>query len=150
MLINNLSRWYCSAKMFRIERFQAFVSRNLSLSLGLCFLALMCFGGCATFSTEKGVESLWRSPETPVFVKGVTTESDVLAALGPPSQIISVNEGIAYYYLREEGRGSARIFIIYNSVNVKTTYDRAIFFFDAEGVLTDQAYSRENSNPSSK
>jgi hypothetical protein len=119
---------------------------GLSRLMGLLMLLLVCVfvSGCSQFSTERGVENIWRSAEMPVFVKGTTTQADVLKALGPPSQIISLNNGSAFYYLQEQGEGAALILLLYNEVQYQISYDRAVFFFDNEGILSEHAYSHEN------
>lgn len=106
----------------------------------------LCVGlgsGCAKLSNQQGVDNLWRSADTPEFVSGTTTQQDVLDALGPPSQILDLGDRLAFYYLREFGRGDAMLFLIYNSRKNTVGYDRAVFFFDPEGLLTDFSYSAE-------
>ena len=109
--------------------------------------ALLGFAGCARFTTLQGVESQWSGPDAPVFEPGRTTQSEVLAALGPPSQIIALNGGTVLYYLRERGEGSAMVFLVYNEAKLRVTYDRAVFFFNADGVLTDFSTSPEGAPP---
>lgn len=105
-------------------------------------------GGCASFTTERGVENRWRAADAPVFEPGSTTESDVLRALGPPSQVISLGDRSVFYYLLEQGTGKALILLVYNDVRANVKYDRAIFFFDARGILTDYSYSKREPPPS--
>ena len=102
------------------------------------------FSGCARFSGERGVEISPAVASDADFVEGRTTEADVLTLLGPPSQIIGLHEGVVFYYLKERAAGSAAVFLIYNQARVNVTYDRAVFFFDGEGVLTDHAFSKSN------
>ena len=97
--------------------------------------------GCARIETEKGLEPTWYGVAADTFRVGVSTQSDVMEALGPPSQIITGKNGNIFYYLHEEAVGTGMIFIIYNQVQLTTRYDRAIFFFDAAGVLEDYAVS---------
>lgn len=100
--------------------------------------------GCASFGATDGVENLWREIPTDKFEKGVTTQADVLEWLGPPSQLISLKEQVVFYYLTEETTGDGKIFIVWNQVNAKSKYDRAIFFFDLDGVLEEFAFSKES------
>ena len=111
--------------------------------VGMLIVALSSAVGCAKFHTERGVESLWRAVNTPAFVNGETTQADVLDALGPPSQIISLNDGSVFYYLHEKGDGAGLILLVYNEVKYDVGYDRAVFFFNPKGVLTEHAYSQE-------
>ena len=124
--------------------------RKFARVLGVMGMAgVLAATGCANFKTERGVESRWRATDTPVFESGSTTQSDVMKALGPPSQIISLPGGSVFYYLREQGAGKGLILLIYNEVRFTAEYDRAIFFFDGKGLLTDYSYS-EFSPPSVK
>jgi outer membrane protein assembly factor BamE (lipoprotein component of BamABCDE complex) len=104
-------------------------------------LAVGFTAGCTRFQTEKGLEPTWQEVDAGTFRVGVSTQSDVMAALGPPSQIITANDGDVFYYLHEQALGTGIIFIVYNHVQLTTRYDRAIFFFDAAGVLQDYAVS---------
>lgn len=79
------------------------------------------------------------------FRNGDSTQTDVMALLGPPSQIISHRDGSIFYYLHEEAVGTGVILILYNQAELQTRYDRAIFFFDAAGVLQDHAFSASSS-----
>ena len=115
--------------------------RRWNLSLAAAAAVLLAAGGCASFSTERGVETRWRAADAPVFKAGSTTQSDVMKALGPPSQIISLGDSSVFYYLREQGAGKGLILIIYNQVRYAAEYDRAIFFFDNRGVLAEYSYS---------
>ena len=98
--------------------------------------------GCVRSGQLAGVENKWREPIAE-FKTGETTQSEVLHALGPPSQVIGLRDQIVFYYLLEETQVRGAILIVYNSVKVRIRYDRAIFFFDKEGRLTDYAYSDE-------
>lgn len=110
--------------------------------LSLLFLAGLA-GGCVNFKTVQGVNSPWSEDAETSWERGVTTQSVVLDALGPPSQIIALHDGSVLYYLRERGAGSAQIFVVINKANLEVEYDRVVFFFDSEGILTDYAYSKE-------
>jgi len=90
-----------------------------------------------------GVENLWRSDPAPVFEIGHTTQSEVMKALGPPSQVIAFGERTLFYYLREQQKLQSLSVIIYSQSREKILYDRAIFFFDRQGVLQDFALSDE-------
>lgn len=77
------------------------------------------------------------------FEVGITTQTDVLEMLGPPSQLIKLDDQVVFYYLAQQNKGSGVILIVWNKVDEKRQYDRAIFFFDNSGVLQDVAYSKE-------
>ncbi len=90
----------------------------------------------ACVSYERGAGITWRGDAPLAFEVGKTTEDDVLTALGPPSQLIALGERTVFYYLREETKGSAAVLIVFNRVHEDIDYDRSVFFFDADGVLT--------------
>lgn len=100
-------------------------------------------GGCASYGATDGVENLWREIPIDQFEKGVTTQSQVLEWLGPPSQLISLQDQTVFYYLSEQTSGKGKLFIVWNQVDASSVYDRAIFFFDIDGVLQEMAYSKE-------
>jgi outer membrane protein assembly factor BamE (lipoprotein component of BamABCDE complex) len=107
----------------------------------LLFLPLL--GGCVSKRSEMGVENSWRNRPAPVFEKGRSTQSEVMRSLGPPSQVIALHDQTLFYYLREQSRSKAIYLVLYNQTRQQITYDRAIFFFNKSGVLTEFAYSNE-------
>ncbi len=111
-------------------------SANRSLLFGAFFCLL---GSCASYTSEQGVENSWGNRPEAAFQSGVTTQTEVADLLGPPSQIVSLANGSAFYYLRERSDGQAYILIIYNDVRQNVRYDRAVFFFDSNGLLTHHA-----------
>lgn len=98
---------------------------------------------CANFGSVDGVANLWREVPVDSFERGVTTQASVLEQLGPPSQLIRLEHGTAFYYLTEETTGKGVILLVWNRIQAQSRYDRAIFFFDEGGVLEEFSYSRE-------
>ena len=109
----------------------------------LIFFALTVLAGCVTRSSTQGVKNLWRADTVPVFERGKSSERDVLSALGPPSQVISAGNRTVFYYLVEQEKARGIRLLIYNQTVEHIIYDRAIFFFDTQGHLTDFATSDE-------
>ena len=103
-------------------------------SIGLVVLAGLVLTGCRVSEARRGVESSWREPGI-AFTAGTTTEADVLTALGPPSQVVPIGSRTVYYYLLEVSNTNETILLVYNNSRTRVRYDRAIFFFDANGVL---------------
>lgn len=103
-------------------------------------LLLTLVSSCVNYSRDSGVENLWRTPQS--FNNGVSTSKDVLAALGPPSQVLAVGKQTVYYYLKEQVTREGLILIMYNETTEVSTFDRAIFFFDEKGLLEDFSYSK--------
>lgn len=114
--------------------------RTVARLAALVGLALL-LAGCSRTEATSGVENLWRDPSFAV-VEGVTTQAEVLAALGPPSQIISLQSGPAFYYLKEVFHSERMMLIVYNTAERSAAYDRAVFFFDHDGLLTKAALSK--------
>lgn len=96
-------------------------------------------GGCAQYENNRGVEVNWQAAALDGLVRGETSRSEVLSLLGPPSQVIALGDETVFYYLNEHADGSGLLLVLYNRFEVDTRYDRAIFFFDGQGRLTDYA-----------
>lgn len=113
----------------------------------IVFLMMGVFTGCSSVRSEQGVENLWRDKSLPGFKISNTTQKEVLEQLGPPSQIISLENQTVFYYLKEESWKRSVILVLYNYSKQTINYDRAIFFFDPSGVLTDYSFSQEKVVP---
>jgi outer membrane protein assembly factor BamE (lipoprotein component of BamABCDE complex) len=101
---------------------------------------LLCLGllsACVQFKSKRGVEVAWQAVVVEKLIRGQSTRADVLDALGPPSQVIALEDETVLYYLFEKAEGEGMILILYNRIEVDTRYDRAIFFFDENDLLTD-------------
>ena len=110
-----------------------------SIPLAALILLLTLLGGCAQYENKRGVDVNWQKSVTDTLEKGASTRTDVLDLLGPPSQVISLEDETAFYYLFERSGGDGLILVVYNRFRIDTGYDRAIFFFDEEDRLTDYA-----------
>lgn len=112
---------------------------KLSAVITALLLSTSLLGGCAQFESKRGVEVNWQASVTEQLVNGESTRRDVLAMLGPPSQVIALDGESALYYLFEHSEGEGLILIVYNRMRIDTRYDRAIFFFNEDDVLTEFA-----------
>ncbi len=110
---------------------------------GSVLLLLAVAAGCTSDVGYSGVDNVWRADAAPVWETGKTTETDVIDALGPPSQLIALDQETVYYYLRERRKGYGVFLLAYNWKSQDLVYDRAIFFFDKNGKLTKHSYSLE-------
>ncbi len=110
---------------------------SLLSRLTIAVVCLALLAGCVQFKNKRGVEVAWQADVVANLERGSSTRKDVLDALGPPSQIISLEEETVLYYLFEKAEGEGMILIVYNTIDIETRYDRAIFFFDEEDRLTD-------------
>ena len=117
------------------------VPEEIRISVLALFACLVT--GCANYGSVDGVDNLWREVPISDFDVGKTTQSEVLEKLGPPSQLINLESEVVFYYLARRRTGKGMIFIVWNDVKEVNRYDRAIFFFDREGLLTNVAYSDE-------
>jgi hypothetical protein len=117
------------------------VNNMRKVLMAVIFISVL--GGCVAWRSEQGVDNLWRNESFPAIQKGVTTQTEIIDLLGPPSQIINLEDQVTFYYLREEKHGKGVILILFNYTNVDIKYDRAIFFFDKKGILTDYSLSKE-------
>lgn len=93
--------------------------------------------GCAQYDNKRGVDVTWDKALVDKLAVGTTTRGDVLDLLGPPSQVIALQDETALYYLFEHSKGEGLILIVYNRMRIDTRYDRAIFFFDDNDTLTE-------------
>ena len=100
-------------------------------------ILVLVFSGCSNVNTVQGVDSPWEPGHPQDWQRGSTTQAEVLEVLGPPSQLIALQDGTVLYYLRERRKGNSVILLVYNTEKLKVEYDRAVFFFDKDGILTD-------------
>ncbi|MDZ7782038.1 MAG: hypothetical protein U5K56_03520 [Halioglobus sp.] len=105
-------------------------------ALAVCVALLQ---GCAQYQDKRGVEVSWRDSVTRDLVSGQSTRADVLSLLGPPSQVIAMDDETALYYLFEHSEGRGLVLLVYNRMEIDTRYDRAIFFFNEDDVLKEYA-----------
>jgi hypothetical protein len=120
------------------------IQSRRSITWATLFVVLAATG-CAQISKKTGVENRWREQNI-VFQEGVTTQQEVLTQLGPPSQIIALPDKTVFYYLFEETKGRLLFLILYNQANTNITYDRAIFFFNNNGILETYSSSTKETN----
>ncbi len=108
-------------------------------------LVTSLLSACVNYSRDSGVENLWRQPQA--FNNGTTTSQHVLTALGPPSQVLAVGKQTVYYYLKEQVKRQGLILLVYNETTEVSAFDRAIFFFNEQGILEDFSYSKMADTP---
>ena len=84
------------------------------LKQGTALALIVLCAGCVNYSGESGVENRWRTEEAAEWKVGETTAQAVMDALGPPSQLIRLDDATVYYYLREHRDGKGLFLLIYN------------------------------------
>lgn len=104
---------------------------------------VLAAAGCVRIDEQRGVDNKWREAPS-AFHNGKTTKAEVLRRLGPPSQVIALGNEVVFYYVREQLKGRQTILLLYNNLEEQTVYDRAIFFFDKRGILTQHSISAES------
>jgi hypothetical protein len=129
-------------KIYHILTTVSLLQAKLPRHIAFAFLMAILSAGCVSSNELAGVDNVWRDPSV-AFADGVSTTDDVLKALGPPSQVIALGEKTVFYYVREKSAQKAYVTFIYNVINAAVTYDRAVFFFDGKGILTEHSYSKE-------
>lgn len=102
-------------------------------------IVTVLFSGCVRYENKRGVDVLWQPEVTAQLIKGQSTREDILILLGPPSQLIALEDETVLYYLFERSKGDGMILIVYNRMKIRTRYDRAVFFFDENDTLRDYA-----------
>ena len=115
---------------------QGTIGRALATRI-VCLCVVLGLSACAQFTDKRGLEVTWKPADVEQFARVETTRRQVLTALGPPSQVISLDDETVLYYLFEKSRGEALILLVYNRFDVDTRYDRAVFFFDQDDLLTE-------------
>lgn len=109
----------------------------LSCFRSLVVLTALSLTACAQYGSERGVEVNWDQAALDGFQQGVTTRSEVMAELGPPSQLLSLGDETVLYYLNESSQGQGLILLVYNRFDMSARYDRAVFIFDENDLLSD-------------
>lgn len=120
------------------------MSVRAQLALALAILPLAAGSvGCSVSKRRAGVEPIWREVGAEAFQKGETTMESVLELLGPPSQLLDLETRTVFYYLLEDTSTESLFLVLWNQSDSVVRYDRAIFFFGADGVLTEWAISKK-------
>ena len=95
---------------------------------------------CAMFgkSTEyHSFDARWLDSLTP----GTTIAAEVLEVFGAPSRMMKLSNGNAYVYERSVSKGTGIWLVVLSFGNYETQYDRVVFFFDNEDILTHYGLS---------
>ncbi|MEM6567140.1 MAG: hypothetical protein AAF957_01945 [Planctomycetota bacterium] len=112
--------------------------------LPLLLSACAVLAACSVGSRQAGVQNTWREPGIiEGFEVGTTSIDDIMAALGPPSQMIDLENGPMLYYLLERSDTEGLTLFVYNTQKIRVRYDRAAFLCDRDGVLRRMSFSTE-------
>jgi outer membrane protein assembly factor BamE (lipoprotein component of BamABCDE complex) len=105
-----------------------------------CLIIALAASGCATQPPVQQVTA----QQIAKFQKGVTTEADVIAALGKPMTVSSTMDGrtLAYASVKSAVRGSTYVPVVgLFTGGVDMKINSAAFVFDAAGKLKDYSLS---------
>jgi hypothetical protein len=113
--------------------------KSLMLAVMLLFAALGNVG-CAVFGKEMD-----HQPFDPGRIGEVTpgksTAAEVSGLFGAPSEVVKMSNGNAYIYERSVAKGTALWLVLVSFVKYDRQYDRLVFLFNKEDVLTHYGIS---------
>ena len=113
--------------------------KTVRYTIVILSMMLLCVS-CAMFGKSKeyhGFDAKWLERFTP----GTTTAADVLEVFGAPSRMVKLSNGNAYVYERSVSKGTGIWLVLLSFGNYETQYDRVVFFFDPEDILTHYGLS---------
>lgn len=78
--------------------------------------------------------------------KGVSTVSEVVAALGAPERIVRGNEREIFHYYYYDGKSPAVLLLIINLVRMEVKSDNLYVFIGKNGIVEEVLYSKRTPN----
>ena len=105
------------------------------MAKNLCTAALVLSLSACAFSRQDTNEPL-DVAKVHGLVPGKTTATEVVAALGAPTDVVQLGRRTAYRYDATSSKGTTWIMIFANFGNKDTRSDRVWVFFDDKDVLT--------------
>ncbi len=109
--------------------------------LTLCAALLAC--GCSIAHRHDGTTNDWRSELGAGIAPGLTTQDDIMERFGPPPGIIELHDKTVFAYVLRYDYTTGLTLVVFNYYDTDVHYDRAVFFFDQEGVLESYAFSKK-------
>jgi hypothetical protein len=110
--------------------------RDVIMVLGMMLLCV----GCAMFAKSKEYHG-FDADRLATFTAGTTTAEEIVGVFGAPSQIAKLSNGNAYVYERSVSKGTGIWLVLVSFGNYETQYDRVVFFFDRQDMLTHYGLS---------
>lgn len=98
-------------------------------------IVLVSTSGCAIIGRDSDFRSFDSKSLTSV-VPGKTTAGQVAQLFGAPTQVVKLSNGNAYMYTRGMSKGTVVYLILVTFANYDRKYDKIVFFFDKNDVLT--------------
>jgi hypothetical protein len=96
---------------------------------------MISLSGCAVIGRGKDYRSFDEQGLAQIE-PGQTTAMEVTKIFGAPSQIVKLTNGNAYIYNRSLSKATGLWLILVTFVNYDTQYDRMVFFFNPNDVVT--------------
>jgi outer membrane protein assembly factor BamE (lipoprotein component of BamABCDE complex) len=104
--------------------------------LAAIFLAVVAFlSGCAVIGRGKDHRP-FDEQGLAQLKPGQTTTLEVTKIFGAPTQVVKLSNGNAYLYNRSLSKATGLWLALVTFVNYDTQYDRLVFFFNQNDVLT--------------
>jgi len=82
------------------------------------------------------------------FTTGTTTAGEIVKVFGAPTHIVKLSNGNAYVYERSVSKGTGIWLVLVSFGNYETQYDRVVFFFDHQDILTHYGLSMHGGDSS--
>lgn len=109
-------------------------------SLAALAAVLLLISGCA--AVGKNIEYQSFDPDKLENVTpGRTTAGQVVTLFGAPTQAVELSGGNAYVYERSVSKATGAYFVLISFVRYDQQYDRLVFFFNEDNVLTHYGFS---------
>ena len=109
-------------------------------SLAALAAVLLLISGCA--AVGKNIEYQSFDPDKLENVTpGRTTAGQVVTLFGAPTQAVELAGGNAYVYERSVSKATGAYFVLISFVRYDQQYDRLVFFFNEDNVLTHYGFS---------
>jgi hypothetical protein len=78
--------------------------------------------------------------------KGVSTISDVVAALGAPERVVRGHDREIFHYYYYDGKSPALILLVLNLVRMEVKSDNLYVFIGQNGLVEEVVYSKRTPN----
>ena len=101
----------------------------------LVLMIVIFSAGCTLISKNKEYQGFDPSG-LDGLVSGQTTAAEVSRIFGAPSQVVKMSNGNAYIYKRSVAKGTGFWLVLVSFGNYDRQYDRVVFFFDQDDILT--------------
>jgi outer membrane protein assembly factor BamE (lipoprotein component of BamABCDE complex) len=109
-------------------------------SLAALAAILLLISGCAAVGKNIEYQS-FDAGKLENVTPGRTTAGQVATLFGAPTQVVELSGGNAYVYERSVSKATGAYFVLISFVRYDQQYDRLVFFFNEDNVLTHYGFS---------